>query len=557
VAETDLLKRNLLALSCSDPKLSARLSAAKPDESISFIAAKSAHLIPAQKDGQRLVPFHSRFDPIREGQRYLKTSGKAGFLVVLGLGGGYHLKPFLEAGHISGILVIEKNIGMVRAVFENIDMRAVLLDPKVKILVDANLYDIGQTLLTLYLPTLSGNLKTLSLQTRVNLEPKYFQSVLRVISSSIDQIADDYTVQSRFGTRWFINTLANLEMAEKTTQVLAPVRRVIITGAGPSLEQQIDTLRASVKGAFLIATDTSLPCLLAYEIRPDLVLTIDCQQIGYHHFLSGYPSETPLVLDLASPPVLTRLTDKLFFFSSGHPFSRYLSRAWRSFPMIDTSGGNVSHAALSLAARLGAEEIQLLGIDFSYPEGKLYARETYLYPYFRSKENRIATLENCFFSFLLEGPGIIKEKASSSIRYTTELLLRYKERMELAIRNTDARVTAEEGQGLPLTIKQDRLPKKSIKGFGSLLSQGAKSGSWKDCLASLVDKIRSLPEPEAPLSVYWQSLSAGERELWMIQVPAATAFKEKRFQTDLPAAQLLGSTRDWTVKMLETYIRAR
>ncbi len=557
MAETDPLNRNLLALASRDPHLAARISNTKPDESIQFVTSKSSHLVPAQSDGKRIAPYHSRFDPIREGERYLGAD--SGFLVVLGLAGGHHLRPILEQSQVSNILVIEKNIAMVRAVFETIDLTDLLSDPRVNILVDASFPAIAQRVLDLYLPTLSGDLSTISLQSRVNLEPRYFQDALRAVRTSIDRIADDLTVQSRFGVKWFHNTLANLAKADETPRILGPIKRAIVTGAGPSLEDQIPQLKKAKANTCLIATDTSLPCLTAHDIIPDLVLSIDCQQVSYHHFLSGLPAHTSLVLDLASPPVLTRLTDRLIFFSSGHPFSQYLSQTWRSFPTIDTSGGNVSHAALSLAARMGAREIQLLGVDFSYPEGKSYARGTYLYPYYRSSENRFQPLENSSFSFLLRGANIIREKTGGFFRYTTNSMLAYKERMEIAIGEIGVRVTAPPGRGLPLEIKRTKPLRSTSAGFRFpqpefLQPESESHESWRDYAASLVRKLKSLPAPTAPLSSYWHSLSTDERRLWIIQIPASVAFKERRKQESLTAPQLLSDTRDWSVGMLERSI---
>ncbi len=410
MTETRILDRNLLALSSRDPELSARLSSEPSDKSIRFIRAKSSHTVPSLLREGRLITLHSRFDPVKEGLRYLDAARGAGYLVFLGLGAGYHIEPFLKSGDVANILVIEKGMGMVRSVLEEIDMRALLMDPRVKILIDADFADIKRTILSDYRPALAGNLKTIDLKARVAVEQSYFEGVVDALRSVINRVADDYTVQSQFGKKWFVNTLANLSKAENSSQTLRPVRRILITGAGPSLERQIDKLVQMKTDGFLVASDTSLPFLLAHEIMPDLVVSIDCQQVSYHHFLSGYPAHVPLMLDLASPHVLTSFTDKLIFFSSGHPFSQYLTSHWRRLPVIDTSGGNVSHAALSLAGLLRPDEIYLFGVDFSFPEGKSYARGTYIYPLFRSQEQRTLPLETSFFSFLRRNERMIRDR---------------------------------------------------------------------------------------------------------------------------------------------------
>ena len=39
--------------------------------------------------------------------------------------------------------------------------------------------------------------------------------------------------------------------------------------------------------------------------------------------------------------------------------------------------------------KLGAKEIILYGADYSYPEGKPYARGTYFFPIFEANANRL------------------------------------------------------------------------------------------------------------------------------------------------------------------------
>ena len=558
--ENNILKRNLLALSSRDPELAANLSECGSDDSIKYIRSKTGLLLPAQDIDNRIFPFHSKFDPVIEGKRHLESSRDSGYIVFLGMGAGYHIEPFLNAEYISNILIIEKNIRIVKSILENIDLRSILMNPRVKILIDADPEEVSYTLLQHYLPTIAGNLKTITLQARIISEKEYFSKIVDSIRNVLNRIADDYTVQTQFGKKWFINTLSNLKKAILSTLTISPASKVLVTGAGPSLEIQIPELKKLKSDSYLIATDTSLPCLLKNAISPDLVISIDCQQITYHHFLNGYPKEIPLVLDLASPPVLTRLTDKLLFFSSGHPFSQYVTKHLREFPVIDTSGGNVSHAAVSLANFLGAKEIYLFGIDFSYPEGKSYARGTYIYPYFKSLESRMEPLESQFFTFLFRNENMIKEKTGDIFRYTTKPMINYKERMERAISNIDAKVIPVKGQGVPLSIikkKNSIESKENEKIFKSFLSQGACKQNFNDFLKKYLSGIEALPEPDDPLGAYLVDLTKKEKSLWLTQLPAATAnASELRRKADgniLPSF-FLKMARSWTISRIKKYL---
>jgi hypothetical protein len=183
------------------------------------------------------------------------------------------------------------------------------------------------------------------------------------------------------------------------------------------------------KDLFLIAADTSLPALLSAGLEPDAVVSIDCQHISYYHFMAGIPKETLLFLDLASPPLLTGLGAKTRFFSGGHPLTRYISRYWRPFPEVDTSGANVSYAALSLAELLGARTVELYGADFSYPLGLTYARGSYLYPFFEKSQNRLNSLEALHSAFLYRSPLSKHSGPGASWYYETKPLGMYRQRL--------------------------------------------------------------------------------------------------------------------------------
>ncbi|HUV07092.1 MAG TPA: 6-hydroxymethylpterin diphosphokinase MptE-like protein [Spirochaetia bacterium] len=553
--KNQILKRNLLALSSRDPELSARLSSTHPDIHTRFLSARSGHLIPARRVGDRILSFHSRFDPVREGLRYIEEGPEPGYVIFFGLGGGYHIAPFLENNQSFRLLIIEKDLTLMRAILEQIDLRTLLMDPRLKILVDARPQEVQQTVLTDYIPTLAGNLKTVSLHARVRIDEEYYQSVLHALKGIIEQVANDYSVQTQFGKRWFINTLANLAKAETAAQTFSPARRILITGAGPSLEDQIEQIKELKNDSFLIATDTSLPFLLAFDVKPEAVISIDCQQISYRHFLGGYPEDVPLVLDLASPPLLSRLSQRLFFFASNHPFSQYIADGWRNLPMLDTSGGNVSHSAFSLANLLEADEIYLFGLDFSFPDGKSYARNTYVYPYFRANENRTTPLETFSYTLLHRNEDTTHERIGQTIRFTTPTMLGYKEKLENAIMQSRARVISVEGRGIPLVIRQspERLNKQTP--VRTILSQGVRKTSWQDFLHSYLEDIRALPRPVRPFANYWQNLSVKAKRVWLTQLPAAAALKGEVMKGSFSSAELLELTKDWTISILNRYVR--
>jgi hypothetical protein len=550
MSENTSFKRNILALSVTNPLLSSQIAQVQSSSQVKLINSRSGNLIPVIIKKNKEYPLHSTFDPVREGNRFLTLYPHEGCLVFLGMGAAYHIIPFLALKEISAILIIDKSITVLKSILERINLYHLLIDPRVKILINGSKEQIEDFILTNYLPSLMGNLTSIPLLPQLKLEKDYFSQIINIIEKVISKIADDYTVQATFGKKWFVNILYNMERAQASVHTLKPQKKVIVTGAGPSLDEQMSILKKMRPDKFLIASDTSLPCLLSNDVLPDLVLSIDCQQISYHHFLCGYPPNIPLLLDLSSPPVLTRLTDKILFFSSGHPFSQYLSHNWRRFPYIDTSGGNVSHAAVSLAEKLGAKQIYLFGVDFSFPEGKTYARGTYLYNFFRTKESRFNNLESNFFFFIHKNKAIIKEYKENFIRYITKPMINYKERLEQAIQSINAQVIQISGKGVSINVKTQVTENSYSDKINTLFSAGAKTSDWKIFLSLYLKGIELLPAPSNPLIVYFSRLNSKEKDLWTTQLPVASDFRKHFTLQEQDSALLLEKIRAWTKEKL-------
>jgi hypothetical protein len=547
-----ILERNLLALSANHPELGRVMTRTDPSSTVGVISSRTGLQVPVYLSAGRPVQLHSTVDPETEGRRFFQSYGGSGYLVFLGLGGGYQIRPFVESSDSARIIVVEKELAFVRAVLEQIDMRPILLDPRVRLLAGESAQSIKRFLLSDYLPAIYGDLKTVPLRPCVEAGGQYYTQLIQSIRELIGMVADDYTVQAQFGKKWYVNTLANLPTVQSSTVTVKPVRRAFITGAGPSLESQIPELRSIRETGFLIASDTSMPALLSYGITPDLVISIDCQLVSYHHFLQGIPEGVPLLLDLASPPVLTRLGQRNAFFTSSHPLSLYVSSHWRRLPYIDTSGGNVSHAAVSLAKFLGAREIYLLGIDFSYPEGKAYCRSTYLYPLFRSQESRLNPLESLFLSFIFKNTTIMKDRTQGALRYTTRPLIGYKERLERYLQAWNAEVIPLPGRGVPLESKpKDR---EAVRPQGQILAAGAPKTDWRVFLKDYLKDLQALPRPSPPISRYLYKLNEAQRSIWFTLYPAAAAFREHDLQDQTLENRLLSRVRDWSIEVARRFL---
>ncbi|HOX18845.1 MAG TPA: DUF115 domain-containing protein, partial [Spirochaetales bacterium] len=482
------LERNLLALSHRHGRTAALLAGIGGDPDVSFIEAKSGVLVPELTRGGRNVRLHGLYDPEADGRRAAADAPSPFFAIAYGLGAAWHILPFLDNPRMNGLLCVEPDPRFVKSVIEAVDLSRLFADPRFTLLVDADPESAGRELPGLYLPSLSGGLISTSLRPRVEFDRPWFDACARGIERALRTIRDDFSVQAHFGLAWFRNTIRNLARAEESGKPLPPVRKAMVSAAGPSLEEQLGEIRERKGEAFLIATDTSLPALSSAGVVPDAVISIDCQQISYYHFV-GEQARIPLVLDLASPPTVARRFADLRFVSSGHPFCRYVSATWRPFPAIDTSGGNVAFAALSLAEALGAESATLYGADYSYPSGSSYARGTYIHRYFDDRASRVRPLESSFAGFLYRSDPLTREEDERGFRYVSRPLEAYRERLSSFASRSSMRVIGAEGRGVKLELAAPESRGKAPLGF---FGAGAASMSAERFLRAYRDGLAAL-----------------------------------------------------------------
>ena len=553
-------ERNLLALSQRHPELCSKLSEAETTHGrYKFIDSRNGSIIPAWVDQQKTAhPLHSIMDPEREAKRLITSMKSEGFLILLGLGGGYYAEAALEQDSVVMVVVVEYDINSLAELLCHRDYARFFGNPRFRLLVDASCEELEQYILDIYQPVLSGGISVIPLRSRTCFETSLFSRAGNSINSAIRKISADYSVQAHFGRRWFSNIIRNLKQAKEFQEVLPPVRKIAISAAGPSLSCQIETLAKKRRELFLIATDTSLPCLLNAGMEPDAVISIDCQHISYYHFMNAMPDNTRLFLDLASPPLLYSRAKRHQFFSGGHPLTRYVSRVCRTMPEIDTSGGNVTHAAVSLAEQLGAREIELYGADFSYPQGVFYAKGTYIYSYFAGRQNRFTPMEAQASAFLFRTPLQKKNLAShdnvpASWYYETKTLEFYREKLEEKISCMRAAIIPVRGLGAPITLQPLKNQTSDTERNLKLFSCGKAAMTADEFLSSYRSDIESLPLPEKNSTEYIFQLKNEAQAVFATILPAAAAIK--RQNPLLTFQELLAETKRYCIKEIDSVLQ--
>jgi hypothetical protein len=396
---SNYLSPNLTLLKKRFPKLLVQLEKVISSEKISICEAKSGHSVPQIEESGHNYPFHSLFDPVKEGGKLLKTYSHRGMKIFLGLGGAYQILPFLNQ---SSLLIIEPDPSLLKELLQKHDYSALLKNDRVTLLCGDSLKSLSQWLFSSYSPLLDGNIEVIPL--RSYRDKKAFHILEQGIDEIIKKMAADCSTQKKLGRQWqrnILNSLNDTDLAPYHPSLFENFNEAYIAAAGPGLEQQMDQLRNRPKTSLLLCVDTALPTLLQQDILPDGIITIDPQAIGYLHFMKKVPSSCKIIADWGVP-LPEYLIEQTYRFSSYHPLCSYLLQKG-DLPLIQLDpGANVTQTALTLLEGSNIGKIVLLGADFSYPTGKAYCRESYLYTWYNRTSSRLGSLENDMTTFVLE-----------------------------------------------------------------------------------------------------------------------------------------------------------
>ncbi|MCL2244782.1 MAG: DUF115 domain-containing protein [Treponema sp.] len=494
-----------------------------------FLESKSGDKVPALITQSGNTPLHSMVDPKREAQRLVSTiTDDTGFLIILGLGGGF-IPDAALANTAAQVIVMDFNI---TELLSAIDYSKLTRNARFTLIADPSPQEIKCFIRDRYNPALCGGIKVIPLRTRTDADREKFSAAVCAIEEAIENAGADYSVQAHFGKRWFSNIVRNIK------EIKAPQENIFfneqpneaaIAAAGPSLDLQIPALKeCKSRRAFIICSDTALPVLLHHDIEPDTVVSIDCQHISYYHFMNCKMNDIPLFLDIASPPLLGSFSQSPVFFTSDHPLAQYISEYWQPLPRLDTSGGNVTYACLSLAENIGAKNIILFGADFSYIRSRTYAKGTYIYPFFEKKQNRLSPLEALSSAFLYRSPFLPREKTDPEQEYYETSQLRfYRKKLEEKAAVMEAFITFAQGKGAPINIYNEKKTGKTPKRTEQLMSGGVQNKiiDSEKFLEQYRDDIKALPD--ADNEDYLQKLHIKDRKIFITLLPY-TAFLKHR-----------------------------
>ncbi len=151
---------------------------------------------------------------------------------------------------------------------------------------------------------------------------------------------------------------------------------VIIASGGPSLTKQLPLLKEIKDKVIIIAAGTTINSLLAYDIEPDYVISIDGSEANYNHFIDLKLKKTQLMYTVFNHPGVRHEFNNLSYafmaYSDDSIYNYFKNKLGVDLPRID-GGGSVAQYAFTIAQYLSSGPIALIGQDLAYTNNQTHA----------------------------------------------------------------------------------------------------------------------------------------------------------------------------------------
>ena len=273
---------------------------------------------------------------------------------------------------------------------------------------------------------------------------------------------------TRLGRRYIRNALRNLSLIPRCAslrQLSFGGAPTLVLGAGPSLDQTLDSLQSHFGRALftpeqrpfkIICVDTCLPGLKDRNITADLVVILESQHWNLDDFIGLSGWNIPAALDLSAlPRSAAVLAGGLFLFFTPWTDLNIFERLGAAglLPLSLPPLGSVGLSAAMIARRLTSGIIITAGLDFSFTMDSYHARSTPGHKGKLRRHNRFTGLLNAEAAFGRAGSAAVSKTggqvfSSPSLRNYRDLFER-----EFAAVNGDPRFFDLADSGLPLGIK--------------------------------------------------------------------------------------------------------
>lgn len=323
--------------------------------------------------GSRVSAALSMKDPTKAAKIALKTMQlhKQNISVLVGFGPGILTNQILkkmETGH--KLVVIEPVSHMIRTAFANFDYSGHIEDNSLIIVTP------GLTEVSITLHLLSQQLVVEQWMVTINkytqIRPDEYGNITKFTSDTVNQIlCNTGTIAGTAGAKIADNDITCLPYVIRHRGVnelrdLFKDKPAVLVSTGPSLAKNIHHLIDNQDKLIIIAVGQALRVLLAYDIKPDFICTVDFGEVNIGHFKGMMDSGVPLVtINRTYAPLLREWQGPKFIAGTPVPGHEHTAAGILQEKGFVDSGGSVAHLCYGISQLLGCNPVTFVGQDLA------------------------------------------------------------------------------------------------------------------------------------------------------------------------------------------------
>lgn len=333
------------------------------------------------KNGEEILKIndyfiHSKYNPIKEAQQivenqYVPHSAH----IFFGYGSGHLINAFLQVRKFNEVIIV------VDPLFDKALIERPLSNQQ------QNIYYLKADILEDFEQYLSYLAKDVRIAYKVVCSPNYdkiFAAEYKLLLTKVKDVqnrnlVNDFTLL-KFAKTWYRNFLENLYHLETDYSAAVLQKKytapAIVVSGGPSLAKQLDLLKLYRTKVIVICAGSTINSLLAHNIEPDYVVTIDGGMPNFRHFQQLKLKNSKIVYTLQNHPQVRHSFEKPGYVveSKGHPtLTRYVKEELKVELPLFLGGASVAHTAFNFAMYITTGPIALIGQDLAYTNNLTHA----------------------------------------------------------------------------------------------------------------------------------------------------------------------------------------
>lgn len=298
-------------------------------------------------------------------------------IINFGIGLGYLLDETYNT-YPSRIFIYEPDIKLLHFVLNNVDISEHLASKRVYISNDLD--ELIRKLRESYIT--KDKVEIVYLKNYAIVKNKELLELTQKVYETCKSKMVDVNTITKFSRKWLINTLKNINTINNSNVYkLSDLegkfsgQTALILAAGPSLNENIEKIKANRDKYVIFAVNKVLRILNANGIVPDFAICLDASYIN--HTLTGledFCSKTNCIMDLKSDSeILTKNFKRVFTTFAENDLVVKKLADYNPFIKTYESGGSATTMAFVAAVKLGFSKIIFSGLDLAFKDNVMYA----------------------------------------------------------------------------------------------------------------------------------------------------------------------------------------